>query len=163
MIQKRAALLLGAAQDFARAQRQAELVGNFNLTAMQQCGVMTGGFDRRGYTDMVVGARHLPGLLESAGFSRFFPMTTFEIDLATARISARELDPAAFRFSPIARRVFPERMEEARQVLNDGFADNPMFVPLSSDEFAFQAGEMSAILPGGSPLFCCTMASRSVR
>jgi hypothetical protein len=37
-------------------------------------------------------------------------------------------------------------MEEARLVLNDGFADNPMFVPLTQGEFVFQAGEMSAIL-----------------
>ena len=37
-------------------------------------------------------------------------------------------------------------MEEARLVLNDGFAKNPMFVPLTSEEFVFQAGEMTKIL-----------------
>lgn len=141
-----ARLLLGAAEEFARTHGQSELVGNFNLTAMQQCGVMTGGFDRRAYTDMVVGAPWLPRLLEENGFSRFFPMTTFEIDIADASIVARDLDEDAFRFAPIAKRVFPERMEEARQVLNDGFDDNPMFVPLTQEEFEFQAGEMSAIL-----------------
>ena len=141
-----ASLLLGAAEQFARDHGQAELVGNFNLTAMQQCGVMTGGFDRRAYTDMVVGAPYLPGLLERNGFTRFFPMTTFEMDVATAQINARSLDESEFTFAPIAKRVFPERMEEARLVLNDGFTDNPMFVPLTQEEFAFQAGEMSAIL-----------------
>lgn len=141
-----ARLLLDAAADFARQQGQQELVGNFNLTAMQQCGVMTDGFDRKAYTDMVVGAPWLPGFLEGNGFTRYFPMTTFEIDVATARPRPRDLNSGEFRFAPIEKRVFPERMEEARQVLNDGFADNPMFVPLTEEEFRFQAGEMSAIL-----------------
>ena len=138
--------LLGAAEGFARDHGQRELVGNFNLTAMQQCGVMTGGFAQRAYTDMVVGAPYLPALLEANGFCRFFPMTTFEIDVTRARIDARPPDPARFAFAPIANRVLSKRMEEARQVLNDGFSDNPMFVPLTEAEFQFQAGEMSAIL-----------------
>lgn len=141
-----ARLLLGAAEDFAREHGQEELVGNFNLTAMQQCGVMTQGFDNRAYTDMVFGAPHLPSLLEASGFSRYFPMTTFEIDIAAACIKARELPAERFRFAAIEKRKFPERMEEARRVLNDGFRDNPMFVPLTQQEFEFQAGEMSAIL-----------------
>ena len=36
-------------------------------------------------------------------------------------------------------------MEEARLLLNDGFHDNPMFVPLTAEEFQFQAGELSTI------------------
>lgn len=143
-----ARVLLDAATGFARAQGQRELVGNFNLTAMQQAGVMTGGFGAHGYTDMVVNPPHVPRLLEANGFERFFPMRTFELDLgATSVFTARTLDPGAeFSFAPIARRTFAARMEDARLVLNDGFADNPMFVPLTADEFRFQAGEMMSIL-----------------
>lgn len=143
-----ASALLGAAQAFARETGQRELAGNFNLTAMQQCGVMTGGFGTRGYTDMVVNPPHLPRLLEANGFERFFPMRTFELDLAEAHIEgARALRSAdGFRFAPIRKATFAERMEEARAVLNDGFEANPMFVPLTADEFRFQAGEMMSIL-----------------
>jgi len=141
-----ARLLLSAAEAFARDQGMTELVGNFNLTAMQQCGVMTGGFDETAYTDMIVGAPWLPGMLEANGFARFFPMTTFEIDLAKAAPPPAPLDPARFTFAPIRKSTFPERMEEARLLLNDGFADNPMFVPLTAEEFRFQAGELSTIL-----------------
>ncbi|PCD04301.1 GNAT family N-acetyltransferase [Sphingomonas spermidinifaciens] len=143
-----AAVLLGAAERFAREQGQADLVGNFNLTAMQQCGVMTGGYGARAYTDMVVNAAHVPRLLEANGFARFFPMRTFELDLAAARTEGlRTLEPGeGFSFAPVAKASFAERMEEARIVLNDGFADNPMFVPLTAAEFRFQAGEMMSIL-----------------
>lgn len=143
-----ARMLLDAAQDFARAQGSCELVGNFNLTAMQQCGVQTDGFGRAGYTDMVVNPAHIPQLLADNGFQRFFPMTTFDVDLSQHPSSAEPALEIAgdYRFAPIEKSSFPERMEEARQVLNDGFANNPMFVPLTSAEFSFQAGEMMSIL-----------------
>jgi hypothetical protein len=143
-----ARLLLAAAEEFARAHGQRELVGNFNLTAMQQCGVMTGGFGRRAFTDMVVNPPHVPRLLEENGFAPFFPMQTFELDLGQAQLPATAaLDASGdFRFAPIERSTFAERMEEARAVLNDGFAGNPMFVPLTEAEFRFQAGEMMSIL-----------------
>ena len=144
-----AALLLGAAEGFAREHGADELAGNFNLTAMQQSGVVTDGFDAAAYTDMVVNPPHIPALLERNGFERFFPMSTFTLDLATAK--AREPDWAGltaqgYSFAPIARQDFAVRMEEARLVLNDGFSDNPMFVPLTAEEFQFQAQEMMAIL-----------------
>ncbi|WP_230770272.1 GNAT family N-acetyltransferase [Sphingomonas sp. Leaf4] len=143
-----AGVLLGAAEAFARDAGQRELIGNFNLTAMQQCGVMTDGYGAPGYTDMVVNPPHVPRLLEAHGFTRCFPMRTFELDLRDARIDGLRV-PAAdrgFRFAPIEKTSFAARMEEARAVLNDGFADNPMFVPLTADEFRFQAGEMMSIL-----------------
>lgn len=141
-----ARMLLNAAEDFARDQGMNELVGNFNLTAMQQCGVMTAGFEATAYTDMIVGPSWLPRLLEANGFSAFFPMTTFEIDLARSPLPPAALDRARYSFAPIRKRTFPERMEEARLLLNDGFHNNPMFVPLTAEEFQFQAGELSTIL-----------------
>lgn len=143
-----ARLLLGAAEDFAREQGQNELVGNFNLTAMQQCGVMTGGDAQGAFTDMVVNPPHVPRLLEENGFARFFPMQTFAVDLATARLpDAGALEAGdEWSFAPIEKETFAARMEDARAVLNDGFARNPMFVPLTAEEFRFQAGEMMSIL-----------------
>lgn len=140
--------LLGAAEAFAREQDCDEIVGNFNLTAMQQAGVMTDGFGRRAYTDMVVNPPHIPRLLEAAGYERVFPMTTFELELAEARIEGLpELaGDEGYGFAPITKASFAARMEEARAVLNDGFANNPMFVPLTAEEFRFQAGEMMSIL-----------------
>jgi GNAT superfamily N-acetyltransferase len=140
-----AALLLGHAETWARARGFTELAGNFNLTAMQQMGVQTGGFDRAGYTDMVQNPAHIPALLERNGFQPTFPMTTFELQLDQAAIPDRPLPPG-HAFAPITRRTFPARMEEARLVLNDGFDANPLFVPLTADEFTFQAGEMMTIL-----------------
>lgn len=140
------AALLGAAEGFARKHGCDEIAGNFNLTAMQQAGVMTHGFGAQAFTDMIVNPPHIPRLLEENGFERFFPMTTFALDLTTAQVEHLRAVPDDYAYLPITKAAFPQRMEEARIVLNDGFADNPMFVPLTAEEFAFQAGEMSAIL-----------------
>lgn len=141
-----AAMLLREAEAFAAAHGCDEIAGNFNLTAMQQAGVQTDGFANAAYTDMIVNPPHVPRLLEANGYGRFFPMTTFELDVADATLPPAALPDGGYEFAPITRSDFAERMEDARVVLNDGFDANPMFVPLSPQEFMFQAGEMTAIL-----------------
>jgi RimJ/RimL family protein N-acetyltransferase len=153
--------LFAAAEGFARAQGCDELVGAFNLTAMQQSGVLTEGFDNVPYTDMVWGAPHLPKLLAACGYEAVFPMSTFEFDVgpktADALLGERQravLADPDWTWKPITRREFRERFEEARQCLNDGFHDNPMFVPLTPAEFDFQAGEMMWIV---DPRIACVV------
>lgn len=148
-----AATLLGAAERWARQHGLAELAGNFNLTAMQQMGVMTDGFDATPYTDMQFNPPHIPRLLCANGFERFFPMRTFEVDLRpldpNSLRGARERDLEQSRridWVPLRRRTFAAQMHDAMRILNDGFAENPMFVPLTRDEFMFQAQEMMWIV-----------------
>jgi GNAT superfamily N-acetyltransferase len=80
-------------------------------------------------------------------------MRTFAVDLT-------RLDPDQLRgpreralessrrieWVPLRRRTFATQMGDAMRILNEGFADNPMFVPLSRDEFMFQAQEMMWIV-----------------
>src|SRR5690606_7525197 len=80
--------LLGAAEDWVRARGLTEIAGNFNLTAMQQIGVMTDGFAHPPYTDQVWSPPHIAGLLAENGYAAEFGMTTFEVDL-------RHADPPA--------------------------------------------------------------------
>ena len=140
-----AAVLLEKAEAWARARGHDELVGNFNLTAMQQMGVQTDHFKQGSYTDMVANPPHIPDLLRQNGYAPFFPATTFELNLAQAKIPPSQLG-SDYTFAPIKRKTFAARMEEARLVLNDGFSENPMFVPLTAEEFVFQAGEMMTII-----------------
>jgi hypothetical protein len=148
-----ARLLLGAAEEFGRGQGCDTLTGNFNLTAMQQMGVLTEGFDAPPYADMQYNPPHVPRLLETCGFARTFPITTFEVDL-------RALDPEGFRSSLVdasladselrwdvlRARHLDRILEDVREVLNDGFRRNPMFVPLSPAEMRFQARDLGHIL-----------------
>ena len=148
-----AGLLLDRVGAFARERGLDEVAGNFNLTAMQQIGVTTGGFEHDPFTDQVYSPPHIHQLLEGAGFERFFPMTTFVTDLTRTDPDAmigpkqRELlaDPR-FAWAPITRRTIEPRLEEARLILNDSFAANPMFVPLTREEYLHQAGDLKWII-----------------
>ena len=164
-----ATALLRSAEDWCRARGLSEIAGNFNLTAMQQIGVVTGGFIHAPYTDLVWSPPHVAELLDQDGYAPEFGMTTFEVDLTTAeppvmgpKQEAILADPG-FEFAPITRATIPRRMEEAREILNASFAKNPMFVPVSRDEFHFQAKDMkwvmdpriSAVLhKDGAPVAC---------
>ncbi len=154
-----AGALLGAAEDWARARGCDDIAGNFNLTAMQMTGVLTDGFDAAPYTDMMWTPPHLPVLLGAHGYAPEFPMMTYEIALSgfdPARLLGPKqraiLADSDFTWQPITRASFAQRMEDARRVLNAGFDGNPMFVPLTRDEFIFQAGEMSWIMDWRLPV-----------
>ncbi|MBX3566736.1 MAG: GNAT family N-acetyltransferase [Rhizobiaceae bacterium] len=145
--------LLGAAEAWAEGNGATELLGNFNLTAMQMAGVVTEGFGAPPYTDMMWTPPHLPRLLERAGYAPTFPMSTFETDLSALDPSVllgpkqrAILDDPDFAFLPITRKTFRDRMEDARILLNDGFGANPMFMPVTAQEYSFQAGEMMWVM-----------------
>lgn len=145
--------LLRAAEDFGRRQGCREIAGNFNLTAMQQVGVVTAGFAAAPYTDQVYNPPHVPALLLACGYTPFFPMRTVEVDL-------ERLDPetllgdkqravladSSLRWETLRRRDFARILRDVRLVLNDGFDSNPMFVPLSEEEIFFQAADMMWIV-----------------
>jgi GNAT superfamily N-acetyltransferase len=148
-----ATALLGAAEAWARKRGFDTIAGNFNLTAMQQIGVMTGGFDGVPYVDQVYGPPHIARLLEANGYEAYFPMQTFEADLESFEPSGmlgpaqREiLSSSDWSFASVTRKDIAARLDDARNLLNSGFANNPMFVPLTQEEFDFQAKELKWII-----------------
>ena len=154
-------LLFAAIEDFAKRHGDTEIVGPFNLTAMQMVGMVTDGFENAPTTDMMWQPPWLAGHLERLGYAAQFPMSTwaFSPDTVDAdallNTGAREiLSSPDWSFAPITRKDFKVRMEEGRLCLNGGFDANPMFVPLSSEEFQFQAGEMMWVM---DPSLACVI------
>ncbi len=139
-----AGLLLGAAEAWCRRRGYQSIVGNFNLTAMHQIGVLTGGFDAVPYSDQVYGAAHLPKLLKAQGYLPEFPMTTYELNLGS-HLEPNVVEPQ-LRFDTLRKKAIKEQMEHTREVLNDGFKNNPYFVPLTSEEFLFQAADLTMVI-----------------
>lgn len=146
-------LLFAALTNFAKRHGDTEIVGPFNLTAMQMVGMVTEGFEHAPTTDMMWNPPWLPKHLERLGFKAEFPMMTWGFRPAEVnedrllRGGARDiLNSPDWTFAPITRRDFKVRMEEGRLCLNAGFDNNPMFVPLTAEEFQFQAGEMMWVM-----------------
>ena len=148
-----ATTLLDAAETWARHRGFDTIAGNFNLTAMQQIGVMTGGFEGVPYVDQVYGPPHVARLLAENGYEAYFPMRTFEVDLEgfnpASMLGPKQqdiLNSPDWTFAEVTRKDIPARLAEARLLLNSGFSHNPMFVPLTAEEFEFQAKELKWII-----------------
>lgn len=145
--------LLAQAEDFARARGCNELIGNFNLTAMQMIGVVTKIHRPYHYSEQIYHPEYISKLLEKCGYESSFPVITHEFDLA--KLDANTLlgekqnsilkDPR-FQFEKLGRGNFKEIMEAMRLCLNDGFKDNPMFVPQTADEIYFQAKDLMLVV-----------------
>jgi len=139
-----AGMLLEAAGAWARGRGCTELAGAFNLTITQLVGVVTEGFEHAPYTYQDYSPPHVARLLDALGFERFFPVRTFESELARldpgSLLGDRQralLADARWSWRPIPRRGLEARLLEACEVLNDGFRDNALFVPLTPEEFLF--------------------------
>jgi GNAT superfamily N-acetyltransferase len=148
-----ARILLDAAERWGRSRGFREIAGNFNLTAMQQMGVVTDGFDGVPYTDQMYNPPHLPSLLARCGYEPSFPMRTFEVDLNLCDPAvlmgpkqAALLAGDGVEWRRVTALAFRRLMRDACAVLNDGFLDNPLFVPLTEEEFFFHAREMLWIM-----------------
>lgn len=141
--------LFRLAEIFARQNNCNNLSGNFNLTAMQEMGVMIDGFENEPYVLQSYGLPHYPELMVGAGFTPTFPMNTFEIDLNTINpenaINENQrklLNDSAFEIIPITKREYPKIRPVILDIFNKGFNMNPLFVPISIEEFDFQAKDL---------------------
>lgn len=145
--------LLEAAGAWARERGCNELAGGFNLTITQLIGVVTEGFEHPPYSYQEFSPPHLARQLDAFGFERFFPMRTFEADLARLdpesllgeRQRALLADPR-WSWRPIRRKGLEQRLLEACDVLNDGFRENAMFVPLRPAEFLFPCAGLTWVI-----------------
>lgn len=145
--------LLDAAANWLRERGCDEIAGSFNLTITQMIGVVTEGFENRPYIYQDWSPPHIARLLAANGFEPFYGMRTFEIDvtrfdpkIALNDKAAKLLYDAEWRFTAIGKRGLNRRLEESCRVLDDGFAGNDMFVPLTEEEFLFPCAGMTAVI-----------------
>src|SRR5947207_13287610 len=116
---------------------------------MGPAGLVTDGFAHAPYSDQVWNPPHLPRLLERAGYAREFPMAQFEISLPDVDLDSF-LTPAyhalradtSFTWGHIEVRDLKRLLPEICDAFNEGFDQNPMFVPLTHEEFNFQAKDL---------------------
>ena len=146
-----ATLLLEAASTFVREHGCEILRGPFNMTGMQEAGIVTEGFDKAPAVDMVYTAPWYPALLEENGFHKCLEMQTRSNEDVTSltpkttpdgRRPCEALGEIQLRhLSSFHRRA---EMEMVRDVVNASFLGNWGFVPINRDEWELQT---AALLP----------------
>ncbi|MDG1517703.1 MAG: GNAT family N-acetyltransferase [Flavobacteriales bacterium] len=141
--------LLNKVVEFAKAGNFDEISGNFNLTAMQEMGVMVGGFENDPYVLQSYGMPYYPELLEGFGLVGEYPMSTFDVNLEKLEVESliREKQKALFNdpdyeFVPVTKKAYKEFMPILLDIFNESFDQNDYFVPISVQEFDFQAQDL---------------------
>lgn len=146
--------LIDAAREFGAQHGCTALRGPFNMTAMQEMGILIDGFENPPVVDETYTPPYYPALLEAAGLMATFPVTTFRVrDLARtdpdALLTERHhalLADGRLRIRPADLKDFDREIETLRELLNDSFNDNPHFVPITQDEFRFQIGPFKRVM-----------------
>ena len=146
--------LIDAAAAFGSQHGCTVLRGPFNMTAMQEMGVLTSGFAEPPAVDETYTPSYYPGLLAAAGLRPVFPVTTFRVDDVSrlkhdTLLGERQralLASGRLRVRSANLRNFTREIEAVRELLNDSFYDNPHFMPITHDEFVFQIGPYKRLM-----------------
>ena len=145
--------LFDAAGDFAQCHGSEVLRGPFNMTATQEMGVLTNGFDEAPALDMVYTPAWYHGLLEKAGLRSCFRMQTWRnndisaLDPDTLQEARhRQLITLGVRIRPINSWSRRAELEYVRELVNAAFLGNWNFVPITHEEWEFQTGPLVPIL-----------------
>jgi GNAT superfamily N-acetyltransferase len=147
-----AALLLETTANFAREHHCNLLRGPFNMTGMQEAGIVTEGFDQPPAVDMVYTAPWYPVLLEKSGFRKCLEMET----RSNENVLSVDLNPGAARYRTTSAQSVQLRhlstlhrtaeMEMVRDVVNASFLGNWGFVPINRGEWELQTAALLPIL-----------------
>jgi GNAT superfamily N-acetyltransferase len=146
--------LVAAAAELGAQHGCTILRGPFNMTAMQEMGILVEGFDAAPAVDETYTAPYYPALLRGIGLQATFPHATYRVDDVAGLDAAALLDErhrtllrsGRLRVRPADLTHFDREIETLRELLNDSFYANPYFVPITADEFRFQIGPYRRLL-----------------
>ncbi|MGI6879674.1 hypothetical protein [Microbacterium sp. gxy059] len=124
----------------ARALGATELIGPVSLLPNQAGGVITSGFDERGFLDSAWNPAWVPRVYEEAGFRRWNESDTWIVDVPgngdPAPPTPDELRAAGVVIEHATRRDMPRLVPQLREVLNAAFAALPYYTEIEPDEMA---------------------------
>ncbi|MCC2333790.1 hypothetical protein [Cellulomonas wangsupingiae] len=136
-----AAALVRALEDRAAADPgRAQLFGPVSLLPNQSGGVITSGFDARGFVDSPWNPAWVPAAYEALGFERWGESDTWVVDVAAASAgglpSADEWRAAGLRLERGRRSQMGRLVPEVLAVLNRAFAALPYYTTITGAEMA---------------------------
>jgi GNAT superfamily N-acetyltransferase len=133
----------------ARAAGKQQLLGPVSLLPNQSAGVITSGFAERGFVDSAWNPEWVPGVYESAGFSRAEEAQTWSIEVGAVLTSApepQEFAAAGIRIEYGDKSKTEAVIPELRTVLNAAFEQLPYYTQITAAEMAAATDGMSFLL-----------------
>src|SRR5512137_661069 len=132
--------LFDAAQTWLREQGMRRVLGPFNLSINDECGLLVEGYDTPPVIMMGHALPYYPGRIEEQGFTGAQDLLAYRIrgdfaaprhmDALTSRVAGR------VRLRPLRRWKFAEDLAIIKDIFDDAWSSNWGFVPFTTEEFA---------------------------
>ena len=147
--------LLAALEARAREIGATRLLGPVNLLPNQSGGVVTSGYEERGFVDSPYNHGYYPRLYERHGFERRFEGETFVLEnLDQGDAPVEELFPfdeerivrERLEVRHANRRRMKKELVFVRRMLNESFAQLGYYTEIDEDEFAYQVAGLGFLI-----------------
>ncbi|MDR4503152.1 MAG: hypothetical protein MRJ96_17040 [Nitrospirales bacterium] len=143
--------LLGTAEQWLRERGMRRILGPFNLSINQECGLLIDGF----HTPPMVMMGHAPPyyrqLLEANGYQKAKDLFAYHIDLnfnipPVIQKAIRKAE-SSVTFRSLRRSDFQQELRTIQDIFEDAWSGNWGFIPFSTEEFAAIGREMRLLVP----------------
>jgi hypothetical protein len=147
------AALLGAAEEWLRAQGMRRVIGPFNLSINGDIGLLIEGFEHPPVFLTGHGRPYYDVRVQEVGYHKAKDVVAYSLDPSatpprTMVESARRAREAArVRIRPLDKSRLKEETAVISEVFNDAWANNWSFVPFTQAEFAELAGALKYLVP----------------
>lgn len=132
-------VIMDAVEQRALAAGASELFGPAQLLPNQSGGLITSGFEERGFPDSAWNPAWMPPALEARGMVRWYEGDTWVVDVMDGDgPSVAELDAAGIRIDEVTRFGLGRGLRALLPLLNDAFASLPYFTPFTRAELRTQ-------------------------
>ncbi|WP_044439876.1 hypothetical protein [Agreia bicolorata] len=133
----------------ARAAGKLQILGPVSLLPNQSAGVITSGFDERGFVDSAWNPEWVPGVYEAAGFSRTQEAQTWIVEVGAVKATPptpAELAAAGIRLEYGDKSKTDTLIPELLVVLNAAFEQLPYYTRITSAEMKAATDGLSFLL-----------------
>jgi len=147
--------LLRALEARARRLGATRLFGPVNLLPNQSGGVVTSGYEERGFVDSPYNHEYYPRMYERHGFERQFEGETFVLEgLGRGETPVEELFPfdegrivrEKLEIRHARKRHMKQELVFVRRMLNESFAQLGYYTEIDEDEFAYQVDGLGFLI-----------------
>lgn len=147
--------LLGAVEDWVRAQGMTIIRGPLNFSTNDEIGTLVEGFDEPPLVMMTYNPRYYPALIEGHGYSKAMDMYAYIVDLAERmqnapskvfHVAEKAAQKEGIRVRKLDMRHFDREVGLLKQVYNSAWERNWGFVPMTDAEIDHLASGLKPLL-----------------
>jgi len=132
--------LTGTAEQWLRGQNMRRVLGPFNLSINQECGLLVEGFDTPPSIMMGHGRRYYGPRLEEQGYGKEKDLLAYRVNVESdqppgLRQFAARAATSEVRLRPLRKSAFAEEMAVVQTIFEDAWSQNWCFIPFTKPEF----------------------------